>query len=318
MGHTELLPPTPRLTNLPLARGDIDRDNPSRSNPELLGQLMADERTRVLAISRARGLIAEDGPRLQLLPPAEIPDAAVLVYLGRSIAERDGDPSGTPLVAAVLADEIAADFAPDERWGSLRAVGAELDHRDAGLLVEAVAMAHWHSSHRFSPLTGQPLTPEQAGWVLRSADDTIEIFPRTDPAVIVAVTDADNRLLLGSNALWEVNRYSLLAGYVEPGESLEAAVAREVFEESGVRVIDPVYLGSQPWPFPQSLMIGFQALADPNQDWETTADGIEILDLRWFTRDQLRDARDIILPGRTSIARSIIEHWLGEPLGDDR
>ncbi len=313
-----MLPPTPRLTNLPLARGDIDRDNPSRSNPELLDQLMADERTRVLPISRARGLIAEDGPRLQLVPPVEIPDAAVLVYLGRSIAERDGDPSGTPLVAAVLADDIAADFAPDERWGSLRAVGAELDHRDAGLLVEAVAMAHWHDSHRYSPLTGQPLTPEQAGWVLRSVDDTIEIFPRTDPAVIVAVTDADDRLLLGSNALWEVNRYSLLAGYVEPGESLEAAVAREVFEESGVRVIDPVYLGSQPWPFPQSLMIGFQALADPQQHWETTADGIEILDLRWFTRDQLRDARDIILPGRTSIARAIIEHWLGEPLGDDR
>src|SRR5690606_28828848 len=144
---------------------------------------------------------------------------------------------------------------------------------------------------------------------LRAAGETREVFPRTDPAIIVAVVDADDRLLLGSNAMWEVNRYSLLAGFVEPGESLEAAVAREVFEESGVRVVDPVYLGSQPWPFPSSLMLGFRALADPAGSWELRPDGAEILELRWFTREELRQAREtgpdaaVILPGGASIAR---------------
>ena len=146
-------------------------------------------------------------------------------------------------------------------------------------------------------------------------DSGAEVFPRTDAAIIVGITDADDRLLLGSNALWENNRYSLLAGFVEPGESLEAAVIREVFEESGIRVTDPTYLGSQPWPFPASLMVGFLARVDERVESILTPDGNEILDLRWFSRDELRDAAgEILLPGPTSIARAIIEEWYGGPL----
>jgi NAD+ diphosphatase len=131
------------------------------------------------------------------------------------------------------------------------------------------------------------------------------------------VTDADDRLLLGSNAQWESNRYSLLAGFVEPGESLEAAVEREVYEESGIRVTDPVYRGSQPWPFPASLMIGFTARIDDTIESELTPDGAEILDLRWMSHDELYAARnEIALPGPTSIARALIEEWYGGPLGE--
>jgi len=136
-----------------------------------------------------------------------------------------------------------------------------------------------------------------------------ELFPRTDAAIIVGITDDDDRLLLGSNALWETNRFSLLAGFVEPGESLEAAVIREVFEESGVHVVDPIYKGSQPWPFPASLMVGFRARIAPGSSTVGRPDGEEILELRWFSRDKLAAANaagDIRLPGSTSIARAII------------
>jgi NAD+ diphosphatase len=157
---------------------------------------------------------------------------------------------------------------------------------------------------------------EESGWVRRCPADGSQVFPRTDPAVIVLITDADDRILLGSNALWENNRYSLLAGFVEPGESLESAVIREMFEESGLHVVDPVYLGSQPWPFPASIMFGFTVRLAPGQSPEALApDGEEILDLRWFSRDELRAASDdIVLPGPSSIAHAIIERWLGGAL----
>jgi NAD+ diphosphatase len=300
---------------MPLSRHGVDRDYLSRSRPELFAELAADPETRVLPIWHGKTLLSSLEPaRLMLLPSLALPDASLRLYLGRSMAGLSPEPPGTPFVAAVLSDAVALALAPSDDWVGLREVGAALSDRDAGLLTEALSLANWHASHRFSPRTGAPLIPEQGGWVLRSADDTTEVFPRTDPAIIVAVVDEDDRLLLGSNAMWEVNRYSLLAGFVEPGESLEAAVRREIFEESGIRVIDPVYLGSQPWPFPASLMLGFRALADPAGDWTLTPDGAEILDLRWFTREELRGNADVILPGKTSIARAIIEGWLGAPI----
>jgi NAD+ diphosphatase len=302
------------IATMPLSRSEVDRDYLARARPQLLEELRGDPATRVLPLWRGRTLLAGgEHPSLRLLPSAAIPDAGTWLYLGRSLSATTAEPPGTPILAAVLADADAVALAPEERWASLRELGSALGDRDAGLLVEAVALANWHASHRFSPRTGEPLVAEQGGWVLRSADDTTEIFPRTDPAIIVAVVDERDRLLLGSNALWEVNRYSLLAGFVEPGESLEAAVVREVFEESGIRVVDPVYLGSQPWPFPASLMLGFRALADPRGPGDLVPDGTEILDLRWFTREELRENESLILPGPTSIARAIIDEWLGRP-----
>ncbi|MEO7148022.1 MAG: NAD(+) diphosphatase [Terrimesophilobacter sp.] len=304
---------------MPLSRHQVDRDYLARGRPELFSELGADPATRVLPIWQGKTLMSSDVPeRLLLLSPADAPEARAQLYLGRSTSVASREPAGTPLIGAILDDDAAASLAEPEQWVGLRDVGALLDARDAGLLTEAVALANWHSSHRFSPRSGQPLIPEQGGWVLRASDDSLEVFPRTDPAIIVAVLDGQDRLLLGSNAMWQVDRFSLLAGFVEPGESLEAAVEREIFEESGVRVSDPRYLGSQPWPFPSSLMLGFSAMADEDQDWALTPDGTEILDLRWFTREELQDKSDLILPGPTSIARAIIDNWIAGKIGPPR
>ena len=146
----------------------------------------------------------------------------------------------------------------------------------------------------------------------RCFKDESEHYPRTDPAVIVAIVDEQDRILLGSQGAWEDNRWSILAGFVEPGESLEAAVVREMFEEAGVIVEAPEYLGSQAWPFPYSLMLGFVAKAKTT---ELRPDGEEIEKLRWFSREELAaEAETLLLPNRISIARAIIEHWFGGEL----
>lgn len=304
---------------LPLSRHDLDRDYLARGREDLFEVLLADSSTRVLPLWKATALMAQGSIALlpvSALPADAIPTAEVLVYLGRTLHGDGSVPAGTPILTAVVTDAVAdiLDDGPDS-WGNLRAIGAYLSDRDAGLLTQAVALANWHQSHRFSPLTGEPLSVGQGGWV--RTDSTGEVFPRTDPAIIVGVVDDDDRILLGTNSLWESNRYSLLAGFVEPGESLEAAVVREVFEESGIRVVDPVYLGSQPWPFPASLMLGFTARVDPDRESTLTPDGDEILALRWFSRDELSDALgEITLPNPTSIARAIIEQWFGGSIED--
>jgi NAD+ diphosphatase len=299
-----------------LSRYEIDRDYLARSRPALFDELWADPATRLLVLWRDNALLAPPvRDSLALLPVSAVREFALRLFLGRSLAVRSPEPVGTPIVAVQVTDEVAAALGSDPgAWGSLRTVGSTLSDRDAGLLTEALALANWHRSHAFSPRDGLPLEPAHGGWILQSTDEATPVFPRTDPAIIVAVVDAQDRLLLGSNALWEANRYSLLAGFVEPGEALEAAVAREVFEESGVRVVDPVYFGSQPWPFPASLMVGFFASADSAAD--PTPDGDEILDVRWFDRDELRAAgSEVVLPGPTSIARVMIEEWFGGPIG---
>ncbi|GAA0957018.1 NAD(+) diphosphatase [Frigoribacterium faeni] len=303
---------SPLTDRLPLARHQVDRDYLTRDRADAVSDLLASDDTRVLPLWRGRTLMAAPD-RLALLPAKDVPTADDYVYLGLSRAVDALEPVGTPLVAALLADDQAKALEADESaWGSLRAFGSDLSARDAGLAVEAIAVANWHDSHRYSPRSGRPLVTDKAGWVRRDPDDGHEVFPRTDPAIIVAVTDADERLLLGSNALWENNRYSLLAGFVEPGESLEQAVQREIFEESGIKVIDPEYVGSQPWPFPASLMLGFRAKVDVDDPGVLEPDGAEILELRWFSRAELAASLgEVILPGRTSIARAIIEDWYG-------
>ncbi|HEY1530257.1 MAG TPA: NAD(+) diphosphatase [Galbitalea sp.] len=307
------------LKRLPLSRFEVDRDYLARDRPGLLDELRVDPAARVLPVFDGRALLKYEpgvGAELALLPFDEVPESTVLVYLGRTTTASATEPAGTPVIAAQLAD---AGSLASRSWGNLRTVGTKLSDRDAGLLTEALGILNWHLSHGFSPRTGESTLVEKGGWVRRDPVSNTEVFPRTDAAIIVGVTDADDRLLLGSNALWESNRFSLLAGFVEPGESLEAAVIREVFEESGVWVADPVYLGSQPWPFPASLMLGFTARVDVDRTSTLTPDGAEILELRWFSRDELRASRgDVILPGPTSIAHAIIEEWLGEPIEDDR
>jgi NAD+ diphosphatase len=301
------------LSRLPLSRFEIDRDYLTRERENLFDELWADPAARVLPVFAGSALLS--GPAsLALLPTEAIPNEGLRVYLGRSTSTTSPEVAGTPIIAVLLED--AGHFAEAD-WGNLRQLGNRMSDRDAGLLTEALAILNWHGSHMFSPRTGEPTIPEKGGWVRRDPVSDTEVFPRTDPAIIVGVTDADDRILLGSNALWESNRYSLLAGFVEPGESLESAVEREIFEESGIRVVDPVYLGSQPWPFPASLMLGFTAKVQDGFTGAATPDGTEILDLRWFSRQQLAASLgEIRLPGRTSIARAIIEQWYGAPIDD--
>lgn len=303
---------------LPLSRSRIDRDDVSRTRPHLFDELAQNPTSRIIAVWRGEVLLemppaADATPALRLLSMDAAADSHLRIYLGRTVDDEPGLPAGSALVAVVLDDESATALEPDvASWGSPRTLGHRLGERDAGLAIEALGMANWHATHQFSPRTGNPTEVGKAGWVRIDSGDGSELYPRTDAAIIVGVTDADDRLVLGSNALWEANRFSLLAGFVEPGESLEAAVVRELHEETGLRVVDPVYVGSQPWPFPASLMLGFRATLDPAHADELRPDGTEIIDLRWFTREELaNELGRILLPGRTSIARAIIEDWYG-------
>lgn len=305
---------------LPLSRAALDRDHLGRAGG--IDALLDDARTRAIVLHEGKALLATP-TTLAILPPSIVPQAALAVYLGRTVDAAADLPQGTPIVALAVDSPEGFDGLDDmptgpAEWGDLRRIGARLDERDAGLFTQALAILNWHTVSRFSPLAGSETVPGQAGWTRQDADGK-EYFPRTDAAVIVGVTDDDDRLLLGSNAMWETKRFSLLAGFVEPGESLEAAVIREVFEESGVRVEHPQYLGSQPWPFPASLMVGFTAQVVPGTSTTGRPDGEEIVALRWFTRAELTaavDAGDVILPGPTSIARAIIEHWFGGEIRD--
>lgn len=210
--------------------------------------------------------------------------------------ERDGDP-------------------PLQEFGSfegLRFLGTRLPLDEANLVAHARALVLWHASQSFCGICGSPALPDAGGNTRRCANSDCgrQIFPRTDPAVIVLVHDGE-RCLLGRQASWPENRYSTIAGFVEPGESLEDAVRREVFEETNVRVSAVHYHSSQPWPFPSSLMLGF--IADAATTTITLNDG-ELEDAQWFTREQLRSEFPK-LPFRISIARRLVDHWI--MLGDD-
>ncbi|MFK3671127.1 NAD(+) diphosphatase [Leifsonia aquatica] len=325
------------LRDLPLSRHAVDRDHAARSRPALFDELWEEPGTRVLALWKGRALLTPESipaatpsgdgwsapdageAALDLLPVERVTSALVRVYLGRTLVATPTEPAGTAVVLEVLTDAAAQELEPDKaRWGNLRTVATALSDRDAGLFTEALAIANWHASHTHCPRCGTPTVVQQAGWVRHCFEDGSEVFPRTDPAVIVTVLDADDRLLLGSNAMWEHSRFSLLAGFVEPGESFESAVEREIFEEAGIRVVDAQYKGSQPWPFPASVMVGMTArLADDQAPSGLAPDGEEILDLRWFSRTELWEAREqVILPGRSSIARALIEDWYGGSLDE--
>ncbi len=305
--------------NLVLARHAVDRDYLSRSRPELFDELWQNPLTRVLAMHEGQVLLVESGGQVQaalrLLEVDAVPSAQLRVYLGKSLDASAGEPAQTPVVLAVLSKNAADLVESDpQKWHNLRKSGAGLSDRDAGLFTQALALANWHETHKHCPRCGTPTVVEQGGWVRRCFKDDQETYPRTDPAIIVAVIDAQDRILLGSQGVWEHNRWSILAGFVEPGESLGAAVVRELFEESGLVVEDPQYLGSQAWPFPYSLMLGFSARVSEASP-AMVADGIEIEKLRWFSREELgAQAHEMLLPNRISIARAIIERWYGEEL----
>ena len=211
--------------------------------------------------------------------------------------------------------------APDGDAGRVidpRRTSHGFDDVSAQLVACALALLNWHDSARFSPHDGSPTTSIRSGWARRNLLTGHEDFPRIDPAVICLVHDGDDRAVLARQTMWPPRLFSLLAGFVEAGESFESCVVREIAEEIGLEVSDVRYLGSQPWPFPRSLMIGFHALGDPGQEFAFN-DG-EIAEAAWFTRAEVRAALEIgdwssdsdsrlLLPGSISIAREIIESW---------
>ena len=204
---------------------------------------------------------------------------------------------------------------PGLRPAGLREAAALLNDRDAGLFTHAVALANWHATHTHCPRCGTPTVTVAAGHAQRCPADGSEHFPRIDPAVIMLVTDPDDRCLLARNRRWPERRVSILAGFVEPGESAEQAVAREVQEETGIAVARVRYAGSQPWPMPQSLMLGFRAAA--SGDLELRVDDDEIAEAHWYSREELRlalAAQEILLPPPVSIAHRLIQSWYGEEL----
>jgi NAD+ diphosphatase len=292
----------------PLARATLDRSADERAEEGLLDRLRTDPATRVLVVrGDTAPVLPGEVPSLQLVEPHRVPEGAQWAFLGRD--------EGRAILCAAFPADAAVPFATAGAWSGLRAIGGGLAERDAGLFVEALSLGRWLIEAPHCPACGTLADVRMAGWSRVCPRCGREHFPRTDPAVIVAVESGDGeRLLLGSNALWDQDRYSCFAGFVEAGESLEAAVAREVQEESGIRVARVTYRGSQAWPYPRSLMLGFRARALRDED--ARADGEEIAHVRWFTRSQLREAfagdADVTLPGTASIAHALIREWADE------
>ncbi|HEY2205253.1 MAG TPA: NAD(+) diphosphatase [Pseudonocardia sp.] len=306
-----------RLVHPPLlSRATVDRDEELRLDSDRLAagwpkarMLVVDEKGRAPAESTGDGYVLVTKPATDHggQPPAEA------TFLGQLEDVHYWGVRGRPSLI---------DGDDPSQWMDLRDRGGDLDDTGAGLLVTAVAVLGWHDNAGFCARCGSPTEPRNAGWMRRCTACGHEEYPRTDPAIICLVHDGGTgdraRVLLARQPVWPPGRYSVLAGFVEAGESLEACVTREIGEEVGVDVRDIRYLGSQAWPFPRSLMLGFEAVADPEQTLHP-ADG-EIAEAFWLRRDELRqalahgdwvtgDGRPLLLPPSISIARSMLESW---------
>jgi NAD+ diphosphatase len=295
----------PVLEWLALARGTLDRVSDRRRDEAWVAARWAEPATRVLVVERGKVLVSAE-PALVLTSPQEAPKGERF-FLG---LDEDG----------VAYFSVAAPLPVTEGAAAtdLRRIGAALSNRDSTLLTQAIALDNWHGTHTHCPRCGARTEPAAAGHVRVCAADGSQHFPRVDPAVIMAVLDEHDRILLGRAPMWPERMMSVLAGFVEPGESLEQAVAREVREEVGLVVEQIGYLGSQPWPMPRSLMVGFVCRAAGGQ--AVRLDPEEIAEARWFTREELRaatESEETMLPGRVSIARQLIERWYGGPLSGE-
>ncbi|MGB2951058.1 MAG: NAD(+) diphosphatase [Rhodococcus sp. (in: high G+C Gram-positive bacteria)] len=285
-----------------LSRSPLDRAEELRKNTEALRAGWST--AKVLQVDH-RGRMRIDESGLVYVPATDVSAEPALdaVFLGI-----DGDRHLWAQRVGALAGEIV----------DLRMAGDQLGENELSVLTSALAILNWHASASFSALDGAATTPSAAGWSRTSTSNGHEEFPRTDPAVICLVHDGADRVLLARAPSWPERRFSVLAGFVEAGESLESCVRREIKEEVGVTVSDITYLGSQPWPFPRSVMIGFAAVADPEVPLQFL-DG-EIAEAHWFDRAEVRGALELgdwasdsparlLLPGSISIARGMLEAW---------
>jgi len=292
----------------------LDRVSHLRKDEAWLKTQHDAEHTMVIPVWRSRNLIANPAaPRGVMLPSGlatgqtreliEISGATVLLGVRGGVAHFAIDIS-------ILEEHEIRDLHDDSEFVDLRTVGAVLDTTEASILAYAKGIMYWHDRHKFCGLCGSPTEIREAGHLRTclNPDCATGHFPRTDPAVIMLVSK-DDRALLGRKAEWLPGMYSTLAGFVEPGESLEQAVAREVMEEAGVEIANIRYHSSQPWPFPSSLMLGYFADA-VTEDFTKCDDELE--DLQWFTRQDLADGAAGIAqrPRSDSIARRLIDEWI--------
>lgn len=304
---------SPLLQDLALARSTVDRSAHLRKDVTAMARAWSDSSTRVVPVFRGSSRLTQ-ATELAFSAPSDIADSTPVAFLGYE--------SGIAFFAAFV-DQVFVDQHDPDTWRHLRVVGAALSARDAGLMVTGVALANWHETHTHCPRCGAHTAITDAGWTRTCPIDNSVHFPRTDPAVIMLITDHQDRALLARQVRWQPGWLSVLAGFVEAGESAEAAVVREIAEEAGVN-IDPAsvqYVGSQPWPFPNSLMLGYFARVSnqylPSEPIELTVDGEEIALAQWWSRSELLEAsrsREIHLPPPVSIAHRLIVRWLGEPL----
>lgn len=298
-----------RLRNTPLlSRVGADRADHLRTDVDAAIAGWGD--ALLLRVDERNQVLIADGS-VVLGPAGAIADAppADAVFLGRMPEGRHVWAVRAAL-AAVEHDGVAV-IDP-------RRTSHPFDDVSAQLVASALALLNWHGTSGFSPVDGSPTRAIRGGWARRNPLTGDEEFPRIDPAVICLVHDGVDRAVLARQTVWPPRLFSLLAGFVEAGESFESCVVREVAEEIGLDVVDVTYLGSQPWPFPRSLMVGFHAIGDPGQPF-AFRDG-EIAEAAWFTRDEIRAALEegdwssrsesrLLLPGSISIAREIIESW---------
>lgn len=305
-------PPTPTL---------INRQDQLRKNPAELLQLWNHANARVLPVYEGKCLFSTDQPALQLtsLAVQKTWQVQQAIFLGTTNAEKSAD---TPWFALAM-DESMADaleLPNHTEFQDLRVVGPQLTAEDSALAKYAKGLTYWHSNTQYCSRCGSALDNTQGGHSKQCTNGQCAqlIFPRTDPAVIMLVTRTDESgeewCLLGRSPVWPKGMYSTLAGFVEVGESLEQAVAREVFEESGIDVEQVRYIDSQPWPFPRSIMLGFSAVATTEK---ITLDKNELEDARWFTRNDLKHFGtwgdpnyEFQMPRTDSIAHALITRWL--------
>jgi NAD+ diphosphatase len=296
------------------AASGLDRSAHRRRETTWIAERLGEGSTRIIPVWRTRNFVGgeADAPRAAHLSVARALELGVaegdLVLLGV-----EGETAVFAADLSALEEETLPGLLGSEGgFEDLRAVGPLVPPGEAGILAYARALLWWHARHRFCGVCGSPAESADAGHVRRCADPACgaQHFPRTDPAVIMLVHDGGDRALLGRQSRFPPGMYSTLAGFVEPGESLEDAVAREVLEEAGVHLTDIRYHSSQPWPFPASIMLGFTAQAT---DFEIRIDRDELEDARWFGRAELLAAIAegvSPLPRADSIARRLVEHWL--------
>ena len=306
------------IQGLTFGGGGLDRDEDLRRHPDALAALPA----RTLPLWRGKPLLAAGGDALETLDGHAFAEAGEAVFIGRmgdsalfardvSILDVDGGEDEGLGAFLDPSAQTRADLPPGSAFAELRGVMTQLPAWDAEAAATARAMLEWHRLHGYCPNCGSATRPEKAGWVRRCGACGRQHFPRTDPVVIMLVTRGD-RCLLGRSHGWPERFYSCLAGFVEPGETMEAAVRREVWEETGVRVGPVSYLASQPWAFPHSLMLGAWGHAETE---EIAIDPEEIENALWIGRDDMLDVMagrsDRIVPARVgAIAHSLIHAWL--------